>query len=91
MPYRKTYSRADSNQKEIVKALKKIPGIAVELAHDDVLVGYKGRNYWYEIKTSEKARRRPKQEELDKFWPGHYKFVWSVEMILEDLGITHNS
>ncbi|KKK84038.1 hypothetical protein LCGC14_2787400, partial [marine sediment metagenome] len=45
--------KIDSNQREIVKSLRKIPGITVELNHHDFLLGYKGKTYWFEIKNSD--------------------------------------
>jgi len=90
-------ARIDSNQPEIVKALRKIPGVTVHLDMDDILVGYKGVNYWYEIKDPEKLFKKdgtfnkgeikPSQVKLIDGWMGHYKIVWSLDMILEDIGI----
>jgi len=34
--------RVDSNQAEIVEALRKLEGFGVEVGHDDILVGYGG-------------------------------------------------
>jgi len=80
------HKKVDKNQPEIVKKLRDL-GISVYLDVDDILVGYKGLNYWYEIKVSEKAEIKPSQHKLLAEWKGHYKIVWSLEMILEDLGI----
>jgi len=86
----------DENQPGIVKALRKIQGVMVELDHDDILVGYKGRTFWYEIKPERElgkngqireSRIKPHQKELRDTWPGHYRIVWKLEQILEDLGI----
>lgn len=78
------HKRIDVNQPGIVKALRAM-GISVELDHDDILVGYKGKTYWYEIKTGEKAVIKGSQIKLLAEYKGHYKIVWSVEMILEDI------
>tara|TARA_R110002126_G_scaffold1757_9_gene10591 strand:- start:1801 stop:2067 length:267 start_codon:yes stop_codon:yes gene_type:complete len=80
-------AKVDANQPGIVKALRKIPGVMVEVGMDDILVGYKYRTFWYEIKASEKAAIKPHQKELREMWPGHYKIVWTLEMILDDMGI----
>jgi len=90
-------ARIDANQPEIVKALRKIPGVTVQLDMDDILVGYKGVNYWYEIKdpkklfkndgTFNKGEIKPSQEKLIENWMGHYKIAWSLDMILENIGI----
>lgn len=80
-------ARIDANQPEIVDTLRKIPGVKVELSHDDILVGYKGKTYWFEIKVSEKAKKKDSQLELEQNWPGHYKIVWDIEQIFNELGI----
>ena len=80
-------AKVDGNQTEIVEALRAIPNLTVALTHDDILVGYKGLTYWYEIKVSEKATIQPSQVDLIADWKGHYKIVWSLDMILEDLNI----
>ena len=80
-------NRIDQNQPEIVKALRKIPGVTVELGMDDILVGYQGKTYWYEIKVGEKSAVKPSQVKLLENWKGHYKIVWNLEMILEDIGM----
>lgn len=79
--------RTDANQPEIVKSLRQISGVTVHLDVDDILVGYKGKTYWFEIKESPKANVQPSQIELQANWKGHYKIVWSLDMILEDIGI----
>ena len=79
--------RTDLNQPAIVKALRDISGVTVQLDVDDILVGYKGRTYWFEIKESPKANIQPSQIDLAENWKGHYKIVWSLDMILADMGI----
>ena len=91
------HKKVDANQPELVKALRKITGVTVQLDIDDILVGYKGRNYWYEIKDPEKVFKKdgtfnkgeikPSQTKLLAEWKGHYKIVWSLDMILDDIGI----
>lgn len=34
--------RSDANQPEIVKALRKIPGVTVQVGMDDILIGRNG-------------------------------------------------
>ena len=87
--------RTDANQPDIVKALRKLPGITVETSHDDIIVGYKGVNYWYEIKEPRHVSNqtgelrpsciKPSQYKLLDSWKGHYKIVWNVDQILEDM------
>ena len=80
------HKRIDANQPQIVKELR-ARGISVELDHDDILVGYDGKTYWYEIKTGEKAVVKDSQKKLLAEYKGHYKIVWSTEMILADMGL----
>ena len=53
-------ARADSNQAEIVDALRKV-GASVQPIHTvgggvpDLLVGFRGQNYLFEVKDGEKA------------------------------------
>ena len=79
-------------------ALSQIPGLSVERNHDDILVGYKGLNYWFEIKNPNEvdkhgkpydktSKTAKKQKELQENWPGHYKIVSSIDQILEDIGL----
>ncbi len=77
-------AKPDQNQKEIVRDLRKL-GYSVEVGHDDILVGYRGATFWYEIKTNEKADIRASQESITQNWKGHYRIVWSLDMILEDI------
>jgi len=92
------YRRAEStdlNQKDIVKELRKF--CKVELNHDDIFVGYKGVNYWYEIKQEKhvskktgkilESAKEDSQIKLENEWQGHYKIVHSLDEILEDMGI----
>lgn len=90
-------ARIDKNQKDIVDQLRQIPGVQVELDHDDILVGYKGHTYWFEIKSERAANKQGKvfdcelkdsQKKLRDGWPGHYSIVSSLDQILEEIGIT---
>ena len=77
-------AKIDANQPEIVKDLRKL-GYSVELNHDDILVGHNGKTYWFEIKTGPKAVVKPSQNKLLAEWKGHYKIVWTTEMIIKEL------
>ena len=81
-------ARIDGNQNDIVDALRSIDGVTVELGHDDILVGHNGVTYWYEVKAGPKSVIKPSQKKLLAEWTGHYEIVWSLDMILEDMGIT---
>lgn len=91
--------RTDTNEKDIVKTLKGIPGVSVETDHHDILVGYRGLTRWYEIKNPDEiskttgepypGRLTPAEQRRKDTWTGHYKIVSTAEEILEDLGVIH--
>ena len=90
-------AKVDENQPDIVKELRKIPGVTVEVGHDDILVGYKHRTYWFEIKEPKHVSPRtgkirpsamkPSQKKLIEEWRGFYKVVWNVDQILDEIGV----
>jgi hypothetical protein len=90
-------AKIDANQPEIVAALRQIPGCMVQPGHDDILVGYKGRTYWFEIKEPGcvskvtglilESEKKPAQKVLEASWTGHYKIVSRLDEILAELGL----
>lgn len=81
-------ARVDSNQKEIVEALKKIGCSVVSLAPmgrgvPDLLVGYKGHNYLLEIKdgTLPPSKQKLTEDEQKFFdsWLGQRAIVRTSE------------
>ncbi len=88
--------KIDSNQTEIVKALRKL-GISVSVNHNDILCGYAGRTYWFEVKnpgcvSPKTGEIRPSnikvtQYKLLETWKGHYSIVHSLEQILQEIGL----
>lgn len=100
MKYR--HNNTDTNEKDIVKALRKIPGVTVITGVDDIICGYKGFNYMYEIKNpSEIAKStgkpfnrnnktRIKQSNLEAIWTGHYRIVSTLDEILDELKMVRN-
>jgi len=88
-------ARVDDNQKSIVEALRAYPDIKVMPGMDDLLVGYNGRTYWYEVKNPNAISKRTGellcskvkagQKALAAEWTGHYKLVTTVEEILVEL------
>lgn len=93
MGKRQYAARVDNNQKEIVAELRK-RGYTVAVGHDDILVGYQGKTYWYEIKNKNeankagqvyKSRIKESQYKLLNSFKGHYKVVTSVEEIIADI------
>ena len=90
-------AKVDNNQKQIMDALRWVPGITVQPGHDDLLVGYKGKTYWFELK-SERAvskrtgivREKSKKEsqiKLESTWKGHYKIISTLDEILKELEV----
>ena len=88
-------ARTDSNEADIVKVLRKL-GYSVETGHDDILIGYKGKTYWFEVKDPKhkskktglinESAKKPSQIRLEKEWKGHYKIVSSLDEILKEIG-----
>ncbi len=79
-------AKVDANQSRIVAGLRCIPGVSVQTGHDDILVGFRGRTYWFEIKRPEcKSRLMDSQKRLRAEWSGHYAIVSSLEEILSAL------
>ena len=80
-----------------MEALRAIYGVTVETDHDDIFVGYKKVNYWYELKSIDaiskktgkvkESSKQKSQKILSETWKGHYKIVSSLDEILKDMGI----
>ena len=94
--YRKN-PRIDNNQQEIVKTLRTVPGVSVAPGHDDILVGFRGKTYWFEIKSARavskrtgkvlESQKKKTQKELELTWSGHYSIVASLDEILREMGV----
>lgn len=92
-------AKIDSNQPEIVEALRAIPGVSVQVGMDDILVGRNGKTYWFEIKepgaVSKKTGKindsaiKPSQHKLIAEWRGHYSVVWNLDQILDEIGVVN--
>ena len=80
--------KTDDNQNDLVEKLRELPGVTVEVDHHDILVGRNGKTYWFEIKSSKPSpsKLRKSQKDLLKEWRGHYKIVWTLDQILEEIG-----
>lgn len=80
-------SRVDANQADIVRALR---GIGASVLHChvlknafDILVGYRGRTFLMEIKTSEKETLTPGEAEFKATWRGStYHIVYSPDQAI---------
>jgi len=93
-------SRTDDNQSDIVKDLRKIPGISVCVGHDDILVGYCGDTYWFEIKRPAAISKRtgyvkaseitPSEQDRLDTWRGHYSIAWKLDQVLQEIGFLTN-
>ena len=82
-------ARTDANQTEIVKQLRRIPNLSVEITSrmgdgfPDIVVGYCGVNILLEIKDPEKSASRRKltndEEHFQRNWKGQYTVVSTIE------------
>ena len=88
-------AKIDSNQRDIVAALRKM-GFTVAVGHDDILVGDDDQTYWFEIKDMDTWKKnggvkagtfKDSQVNLLKNWKGHYKVIWTLEQALTDMGV----
>lgn len=67
--------KVDVNQKEIVKAFRQLGATVIDLSKvgkgvPDVIVGYKDRTIFVEIKSGSKAKFTPHQIEFINEWRG---------------------
>ena len=84
-------ARADSNQREIVGALRQM-GATVESLHrvgrgvPDLLIGFRGHNYLAEVKT---ATGKPSRGQVEwmRDWRGQSCIIRSVEDAMQMLGL----
>lgn len=95
MGYDRRNARVDGNHREIINALESIPGISVKSVATikkfvDIIVGYKGRNFLFELKDPKKppsARKlTPGEKEFQEKWTGQSQVALSVEEILQVIG-----
>jgi hypothetical protein len=87
--------KVDANQKQLVDALRKIPGVTVFSTHTigkgvpDIVVGYSGSNYLFEIKDGAKPPSQQKLTpmEVDFFasWKGQVKVATCLDDILNEM------
>lgn len=92
-------ARVDANQNEIVQALRDI-GASVAITSmlgsgfPDIVVGYRGRNYLFEIKDGSKPPSERKlteaEQEFHDLWRGTVFVAKDVnEALVEILGVTY--
>ncbi len=100
MSRRYQVKNTDDNEKDIVAALRKIPGIKVQTDVNDILIGFRNKNYWIEIKNPNEVGKdgRPykrkncktydKQKSLLDHWTGQYSICTTLDQILAIIGVT---
>jgi len=84
--------KVDSNQRMIVTNLRKIPNLSVFCTHmvgkgfPDIVVGYKGKNYLFEIKDGSKSESQRKltiaEHSFFMNWRGQVNVANSLDDIL---------
>lgn len=84
-------AKVDENQNQIVSDLRKL-GATVQTGMDDILVGFKGNTFWFEIKSREAVSKKTgkilesqikkSQKKIRSEWCGQYDIVHSFEQIL---------
>lgn len=89
--------RTDSNQKKIMDMCRSIPTLSVFSTHTigkgfpDIIIGYRGKNYLFEIKDGEKPKSATKlteaEREFHRRWNGHVAIAYSFDDILNALNI----
>ena len=77
-------SRTDSNQRELVEALKKIGAKCIFIGKPvDLLVGYRGKNLLLEVKRPDKREWKSaltqEQKNFVETWPGEVVVCYSNE------------
>lgn len=90
--------KVDSNQAELVKQIRKIPGVSVLHIHvvgkgaPDVIIGYKGKNFLAEIKDPGKFKSQRKlTEDEEKFrnsWCGQVQTVETFDDVIRILKLS---
>lgn len=89
--------RADANQSELVKQIRKLPGVTVKHTHivgdgfTDLAVGFRGINYLFEVKDPKKppsARKlTPDEEKFHAEWTGSIHVVETIDDVIKILGL----
>jgi hypothetical protein len=101
MSHPRRKKKIDSNQTELVRQLRSIPGVTVVTDKDDLLIGRvvngEPRTFWVEIKNPavvkkngelQKSALRNSQKKIKQEWKGQYLVAWTLEQILQEIGIT---
>jgi hypothetical protein len=85
-------ARVDGNQAEIVELLRDIPGVKVAITSavgngfPDVIVGYRGFNFAFELKDPSKPKADQEltecQQKWHSEWTGQVQKVFSLKEII---------
>lgn len=88
-------AKIDSNQNEIVAALRKIPNLSVQITSQlgngfvDLVIGYRGINYLIELKDGKKPKSAqkltPDEELWHSKWNGQKAVCNSLDEILNTI------
>ena len=88
--------KIDKNQQGIVGYLRGLPGVEVELDHDDILVAYNQMTFWIEIKSEDarckktgrikESSKTKRQKRLDRTWTGQRDYVTTADEVIEIIG-----
>jgi hypothetical protein len=92
---RTKYGKSDGNQAGIVEALRGIPDCSVQVLSavgdgcPDVLIGYRGFNFLFEIKDPDQPKHRHEltedQQRFHAAWKGQVQKVFSLKEIITTL------
>lgn len=89
-------ARVDDNQKDLVDELRQVPGVSIQHLHaqgmgcPDILAGWRGANYLFEIKDPSKRPSErtltPMQERWHLQWSGQVNVIHSADDALKIMG-----
>ena len=89
--------QSDPNQKGIVQGLRQL-GIPVKVVSHcpkgvlDIIIGFRGILYWVEIKSGPKSKLTlQEQKTIDLFQGYPVLVIWSLEQLLEKIGVIDDS
>ena len=84
-------SRTDGNQASVVAGLRKA-GARVQTLHEvgcgcpDILVGFRGINYLFEIKRPQGSRLTDREVKWLEEWPGQASVITTLDEALRIMG-----
>ncbi len=98
MGYNRQNAKVDANHPQIVKDLEKLQGVSVKSVATikkflDIVVGYKGKNYLFEIKNPDyppSARKlTPDEKVFHDNWQGQADVILYTKDILRIINYKH--